>query len=45
MIRFTSLQIRTQASVALCVLAAVAAVVGLSGPQLIHLYNTLVQLG
>lgn len=42
MIRFACLQFRTQAAVALLALAGVAAVVGLSGPQLIHLYNTLV---
>ena len=42
MIRFASLQFRTQAAVALGALAVLAVVLGLTGPHLVHLYNTTV---
>ena len=41
MIRFACLQFRTQGTVALCGLVAVATVVGVSGPHIVHHYNTL----
>ena len=40
MIRFTWMQFRIQALVALCGLAIVAVVLGLTGPSLVHLYDT-----
>lgn len=40
MIRFTSMQFRIQALVALGGLAIVAVVLGLTGPSLVHLYDT-----
>jgi hypothetical protein len=40
MIRFTWMQFRVQALVALCGLVIVAVVLGLTGPSLIHLYYT-----
>lgn len=42
MIRFASLQFRTQAAVAFGALAVVGVVLGLTGPHLVHLYNTTV---
>ena len=40
MIRFTWMQFRIQALVALCALAIVAIVLGVTGPNLVHLYDT-----
>ena len=42
MIRFTWLQFRMQAAVAFGALAAVAVVLALTGPHLVHLYDTTV---
>jgi hypothetical protein len=42
MIRFASLQFRTQAAVAFAALAIVAVVLGFTGSHLVHLYNTTV---
>jgi hypothetical protein len=40
MIRFTWMQFRIQALVALCALAIVAVVLGITGPSLLHLFDT-----
>jgi hypothetical protein len=42
MIRFASLQFRLQAAVALCALLGIALALGLTGPHLLHLYDTTV---
>ncbi len=42
MIRFASLQFRTQAAVAFGALAVFAVVLGLTGPYIVHLYDTTV---
>ena len=42
MIRFTSLQFRIQAAIAVGVLVLVAIVVAITGPNLVHLYDTTV---
>ena len=42
MIRFAWLQARTQAVVAVGVLAVVAVVLGVTGPNIVHLYDTTV---
>ena len=42
MIRFASLQFRIQAAVAFAALALMAVILGLTGPHLVHLYDTTV---
>ncbi len=42
MIRFTSLQFRAQATVALVALVIAAVVLAVTGPQILHLYDTIV---
>lgn len=42
MIRFAALQFRTQSAVALGALAVTAVVLGLTGPHIVHLYDTTV---
>jgi ABC-type transport system involved in multi-copper enzyme maturation permease subunit len=42
MIRFASLQFRIQAAVAFAALAVMAVILALTGPHLVHLYNTTV---
>jgi hypothetical protein len=42
MIRFAALQFRLQAALAFGALAALATVLGLTGPHLVHLYDTIV---